>query len=238
MVTELEQPVLQLQEEEPPQAQQPVGGGQSLDQAVQEQIAQAVRPILGELEQRIVQSVRQQMEQARHEGPQGDETQQEGQEAAQGAATTSQQGVQRLGNILAALLRMVRFMVETAVSLLRAAMLALQEALTDALRLMMRALAPVVQQLGEILRQVMRAFASVVQQLGKILWQALALVAQQLGELLRPMLLEALHELVQPLLQRTAERGVAAVLKTLESTLQEPQQAQPAPAGAQEAAAR
>ena len=144
-----------------------------------------------------------------------------------------------MSNILSALLRMVRFMVETAVSLLRASMLALQEALTDALRLMMRALTPVVQQLGEILRQVMRAFASVVQQLGKILWQALALAAQQLWELLRPMLLEALHELVQPLLQRTAERGVAAVLKTLESPLQEPQQAQPAPAGAApEAAAR
>ena len=143
-----------------------------------------------------------------------------------------------MSNILSALLRMVRFMVETAVSLLRASMLALQEALTDALRLMMRALTPVVQQLGEILRQVMRAFASVVQQLGKILWQALALAAQQLWELLRPMLLEALHELVQPLLQRTAERGVAAVLKTLESRLQGRKQVQPAPAGAQEAAAR
>jgi hypothetical protein len=96
----------------------------------------------------------------------------------------------------------------------------------------------VVQQLGEILRQVMRAFASVVQQLWKILWQALTLVAQQLWELLRPMLLEAVHELVEPLLQRTADRGVAAVLTRLESTLQEPQQAQPAPAGAPEAAAR
>jgi hypothetical protein len=238
MVTELEQPALQSQEEEPPQAQQLAGGGQPLDQAVQVQIAQAVRPILGELEQRIVQTVRQQMEQARREGPQGDETRQEGEEAAQGTATTSQRGVQRLSNILSALLRMVRFMVESAVSLLRASMLALQEALTDALRLMMRALTPVVQQLGEILRQVMRAFASVVQQLGKILWQALALAAQQLWELLRPMLLEALHELVQPLLQRTAERGVAAVLKTLESTLQGRKQAQPAPAGAPEVAAR
>ena len=238
MVTELGQPVLQLQEEEPPQAQQLAGGRQPLDQAVQAHIAQAVRPILGELEQRIVQTVRQQMEQARQEGPQGDETQQEGEEAAQGTATASQRGVQRLSNILAALLRMVRFMVETAVSLFRAVVLALQEALTDALRLMMRALTPVVQQLGEILRQVMRAFASVVQQLGKILWQALALAAQQLWELLRPMLLEALHELVQPLLQRTAERGVAGVMKTLESPLQERTQVQPAPAGAQEAAAR
>src|SRR5256885_111515 len=129
MVTELEQPALQSQEEEPPQAQQPAGGGQPLDQAVQEHIAQAVRPILGEL-------------------------------------------------------------------------------------------------------------ASVVQQLWTILWQAVVLVAQQLWELLRPMLLEALHELVQPLLQRTAERGVAAVLKTLESTLQGRTQVQPAPAGAPEAAAR
>src|ERR687886_3097312 len=87
MVTELGQPVLQLQEEEPPQAQQPAGAGQPLDQAVQEHIAQAVRPILGELEQRIVQTVRQQMEQARQEPPQGDETQQDGEEAAgQGTA--------------------------------------------------------------------------------------------------------------------------------------------------------
>jgi phage-related protein len=238
MVTELEQPVLQPQEEEPPQAQQPAGGGQSLDQAVQEQIAQAVRPILGELEQRIVQTVLQQMEQAWQEGPQGDETQQEGEEAAQGAATTSQQGLQRLSNILSAFLRMVRFMAQTAVSLLRGAVLALQEALTSALRLMTQALAPVVQQLGEILRQVMRAFTSLVQQLWKIMWQALASMAQLMWELLRPMFLEALHELVQPLLQRTAERGVAAVLKTLESKLQVPQQVQPAPAGGQEAAAR
>ena len=51
----------------------------------------------------IVQSVRQQMEQARPVGPQGDGTQQEGEEAAQGTATTSEQGVQRLSNILSAL---------------------------------------------------------------------------------------------------------------------------------------
>jgi phage-related protein len=133
---------------------------------------------------------------------------------------------------------MVRFMAQTAVSLLRGAVLALQEALTSALRLMTQALAPVVQQLGEILRQVMRAFTSLVQQLWKIMWQALASMAQLMWELLRPMFLEALHELVQPLLQRTAERGVAAVLKTLESKLQVPQQVQPAPAGGQEAAAR
>jgi hypothetical protein len=84
----------------------------------------------------------------------------------------------------------------------------------------------------------MQALASMVQQLGEILRQALASVAQQLGELLRPMLLEALHQLVQPLLQSAAERGVAAVLKTLESPLQGRTQAQPAPAGAQETAAR
>src|SRR5919204_5016372 len=90
MVTELKQPAARSHEEEPPQAQQPeaaqaeqpAGGGQPLGPAVQEHIAQAVRPILGEWEQRIVQSVRQQMEQARPEGPQGGEQQQASEEAA------------------------------------------------------------------------------------------------------------------------------------------------------------
>jgi hypothetical protein len=68
--------------------------------------------------------------------------------------------------------------------------------------------------------------------------QALASMAEELGELLRPMLLEAVHHLVQPLLQSAAEKGVAAVLKTLESPLQGRKPAQPASAGAQEAAAR
>ena len=186
----------------------------------------------------IVPSVRQQMEPSRQEGPQADETQQDGKEGAQGPATAAQQGVQRLSTIVSALLRMVRFIVQTAVSLLRAALLALQEAVTAALRLVTRALVPVVQELGEILRQVMRALASVVQFLVKLLWRALASVLQLLWELLRPLLLEALHELVQPLLQRAAERGVAAVVKTLEATAHERQHAQPAPAGAPEAAAR
>jgi len=52
------------------------------------------------------------------------------------------------------------------------------------------------------------------------------------------MLLEALHELVEPLLRRATDRGVAAVLNKLESVLQEREQAQPAPATAPEAAAR
>jgi energy-coupling factor transporter transmembrane protein EcfT len=186
----------------------------------------------------IVPSVHQQMEPARQEGPQVDETQQDGEEAAQGPVTAAQQGVQRLSTIVSAVLRMVRYIVQTAVSLLRAALLALQEALTAALRLVTRALVPVVQELGEILRQVMRALASVVQFLVKLLWRVLASVLQLLWELLRPLLLEALHELVQPLLQRAAERSVAAVVKTLEATAQERQPAQPAPAGAPEAAAR
>jgi len=101
-----------------------------------------------------------------------------------------------------------------------------------------RALVPVVQELGEILRLVMRALASVLQLLVKLLWQALASVAQLFWELLRPMLLEALHELVEPLLRRATDRGVAAVLNKLESVLQEREQAQPAPATAPEAAAR
>ena len=198
MVTEVEQP-------EATQAEQPAGGGQPLDQAVQEQIARAVRPILGELEQRITQTVRQQMEQAQLDGLQGDEQQQEG-------------PVQGLSNMLAALLQTVRSMVQAMVSLLRTVVRALQEALMAAVQAVMQALTSVVQQLGEILRQ------------------ALASVSQQLGEILRPMLLEALHRLVQPLLQSAAERGVAAVLKTLESTLQGRTQAQPAPARAEVAA--
>jgi phage-related protein len=151
-------------------------------------------------------------------------------------------------------------MVQAVGSVLRAVVRVLQEALMVAVRLVMQVLAWVVQQLGEILGQVveilqqalasvlqllgeilrlvMRVLASLVQQLREILRQALASVAQLLGEILQPVLLEALHQLVQPLLQGTAERGVAAVLKTLESTLQGRKPAQPASAGAQEAAAR
>ena len=236
MVTELKPPAARSHEEEPPQAQQPeaaqaeqpAGGGQPLGPAVQEHIAQAVRPILGEWEQRIVQSVRQQMEQARPEGPQGDEHQREGEEATQsslqavvpGTAASSTQTVQWLSNILSALLQTVRSMVQAVVSVLRAVVRVLQEALMVAVRL------------------VMRMLVSMVQQLGALLQQALASMAQLLGEILQPKLLEALPQLVQPLLQGAAERGVAAVLKTLESTLQGRTQAQPAPTGAQEAAAR
>jgi hypothetical protein len=293
MVTEVKQPAQQSQEEEPPQApqpeamhaEQPAGAGPLLGSALQEHIAQAIRPIFGEWEQRIVQTVRQQMEQARHKG-----LPQEGAEAAlsslqavvQGTAASSQQAVQFLSNTLSALLQTVRSMIQAVVSALRAVVLALQEAVTAALRLVMQALASVVQQLGatlrqvvevlrlalvsvvqqlgeilrqvvellpqalasvvqllgEILRLVMRVLASVVQQLRELLRQALASVAQLLREILQPTLLEALPHLVQPLLQSAAERGVAAVLKTLESTLQERPHAQPASAGAQEVAAR
>jgi hypothetical protein len=201
------------------EAEQPAGGGQSLDPALQEHIAQAVRPILGELEQRIVQTVRQQMEQAQLEGLQGGE-QQQGEEAAlQGPATSPTQTVQWLGKTLSVSLQAVQALLQAMVSLLRTAMLVLKDTLTVALRLMMQVLAAVVQQLMESLRQV------------------LASVVQQLGEVLRPLLLEAVRQLVQPLLQGVAERGVAAVLKTLESSLQARPQAQPAPTGAQEAAA-
>ena len=209
-----------IAEGEPPQAEQPeaaqaeqsAGAGSLLGAALQEQIAQAVRPILGKFEQRIVQTVRQQTEQAGQEGPQGDEPQQEGAEAAQsslqaavqGTATSSKQTVQWLGKTLATSLQAVRSLLQAVVSLLRTVVLTLKDALTVVLRLVM---------------------------------QVLASVVQQLGEILRPMLLEAVHQLVQPLLQAAAERGVAAVLKTLESPLQERPQAQPAPAGAEEAAA-
>src|SRR5437763_2002006 len=124
MVTELKQPAQQSQEEEPPQAPQPeaaqaeqlAGAGPLLGSDLQEHIAQAVRPVLEEWEQRIVQAVRQQIEQARHEGPQGDEQQQEGEEAAQawlqavvqGTAASSQQTVQWLSNTLSALQQTVR----------------------------------------------------------------------------------------------------------------------------------
>src|ERR687887_439830 len=99
MVTEVEQPAQQSQVEQPTQQSQ------------------------------IVQTVRQDMEQARQEGPHGDETQQEGEVAAQGTqgtATTMKLGLQRLSNILSALLRLVRYIVETAVSLLQAVLLALR----------------------------------------------------------------------------------------------------------------
>jgi hypothetical protein len=152
------------------------------------------------------------MEQVRREGPQGDEPQQEGEEAAQsplqavvqGTAISSKQTVQWLSNLSAAV-QTVRSMVAAMVPSVRAVVSALKEGLTVALRFVMR---------------------------------VLAAVAEQLGALLRPMLLQAVHQLVQPLLQAVAERGVAAVLKTLESSLQEHKQAQPAPAGAPEAAAR
>src|ERR687884_260189 len=109
MVTEVKQPAQQPHEEEPPRApqpeavqaeqpeaiqtEQPAGAGPLLGSALQEHIAQAIQPILGEWEQRIVQTVRQQMEQVRHEG-----TPQEGEKAAlsslqavvQGAAASSQ----------------------------------------------------------------------------------------------------------------------------------------------------
>src|SRR5919202_6546861 len=86
MVTELKQSAQQSQEEEPPQApqpaaaqaEQPAGAAPLLGPALQEHIAQAIRPTLEEWEQRIVETVRQQMEQARQVGPQGDEQQQEG----------------------------------------------------------------------------------------------------------------------------------------------------------------
>ena len=63
MVTELKQPAQQSPEEEQPQTQerapqpqaaqadQPAGGGQLLGRVLQEQIAQAMRPVLGELRQ-------------------------------------------------------------------------------------------------------------------------------------------------------------------------------------------
>src|SRR5438067_11490389 len=112
MVTEVKQSAQQSQEEEPPQApqaeaaqaEQPAGAAPLLGAALQEHIAQAIRPILEEWEQRIVQTVRQQMGQARHEGPQGDEQRQDGEQAArsslqavvQGTAASSQQTVQWL----------------------------------------------------------------------------------------------------------------------------------------------
>jgi hypothetical protein len=88
MVTELKQPAQQSPEEEQPQTQerapqpeaaqveQPAGAGPLPGQALQGHIAQALRPVVGELRQRIAQAP-QPEEQARPAGQRGEEQPQE-----------------------------------------------------------------------------------------------------------------------------------------------------------------